>query len=844
MAKVSSSGNDPVPRRTTRTTRSQSREVSEAPSSTTTSPRKQHKGRRARSAVKEQGCNGMSVQPSLTTESDLATVEEDEDAAPIPQSTSGNLAIEQQRALAEEVDEEEIPPAATTRRISTHSGYSGTTAKTSFSQEQIAELDADIMVDDLPIAASTADELAKHFLPNDRKALHVIWKEIRTPTSRYRKLYRTRAATFDLCCQSFGQQDYIQPSFVLRALFGVASANDVPAEPWRPDSMIYRINLIRMMRNVLIKSPNPVDFMNHDLDDLVILDDFFPNAIAGSLFDEETLKMCLAIQTQVALHRLTFHQSDPTFSANDTISNVFLSVNEDDDLVYKHVDALELAVSNKDQSDVRNKLINERIHELRSAFQSPHEYAIATLRTHYSWDSFVDQLFTYYQVRKQQLDQDVANAGGTDLITVNLSKEVRRQSDARAAASKRESLVKAGSTPRKSVGKGAIARLKAREQERRQSEQEVPQLAVRTNNTQDLDEDNSQPPVDVYHDDFAHVDDVVIEPQRQSSEAGKQRGVVNRSEAFESRGLQEASAPMSRERARFTDAQPNAVRVEWDESSQATQEQATAQKSRQSLRNSSSRQHPHVNANKRTIDNVEEDGPEKEFDPTQDEGFQTDTHGAVGANERRTQAAALTARAAMRPSNATHVATAHLESSRERSASPAKRQRRNPGSAIPLSTMVNDDDELPSSISFEQAKILAKQNRIHFKPNKGPQQRQAWTPAEEEALIDLIHDHGTGGIQYALLKTVDASAGQDARLGRRNAEQLRFKARNMKQTFLRSAVSCLIISDVYVLTCFHRSREALPRNFEHIVLDKKAIDDLQARGIPYEQDRIRAATEA
>lgn len=36
-----------------------------------------------------------------------------------------------------------------------------------------------------------------------------------------------------------------------------------------------------------------------------------------------------------------------------------------------------------------------------------------------------------------------------------------------------------------------------------------------------------------------------------------------------------------------------------------------------------------------------------------------------------------------------------------------------------------------------------------------------------------------------------------------------------------------------------RGRSVLPRNFEFIVLDKKAIIKLQNLGIPYHQDRIR-----
>lgn len=40
-----------------------------------------------------------------------------------------------------------------------------------------------------------------------------------------------------------------------------------------------------------------------------------------------------------------------------------------------------------------------------------------------------------------------------------------------------------------------------------------------------------------------------------------------------------------------------------------------------------------------------------------------------------------------------------------------------------------------------------------------------------------------------------------------------------------------------------RGRSALPRNFEHIVLDKKAIDRLRTLGVPYHQERMRGGAE-
>jgi hypothetical protein len=55
---------------------------------------------------------------------------------------------------------------------------------------------------------------------------------------------------------------------------------------------------------------------------------------------------------------------------------------------------------------------------------------------------------------------------------------------------------------------------------------------------------------------------------------------------------------------------------------------------------------------------------------------------------------------------------------------------------------------------------------------------------EENALIDLIEQEGGDGISYAKLKALDEQR-EVPQLAKRSAEDLRFKARNMKETFLK-----------------------------------------------------------
>jgi len=101
--------------------------------------------------------------------------------------------------------------------------------------------------------------------------------------------------------------------------------------------------------------------------------------------------------------------------------------------------------------------------------------------------------------------------------------------------------------------------------------------------------------------------------------------------------------------------------------------------------------------------------------------------------------------------------------------------------------------------------------------------RTPWSQEEDNALIDLIEEEGGDGISYAKLKSIDNMRGPDARLAKRSAEDMRFKARNMKETYLKG-------------------RSIMPNNFNYIVLDKKAINKLHSLGIDYRQERIRGQT--
>ncbi|TKA81393.1 hypothetical protein B0A55_02060 [Friedmanniomyces simplex] len=738
----------------------------------------------------------------------------------------------QAMALAAEHEAAVSAEAEATRRESGHSGISGTTAKTSFSQEELADLDSDVIVDVLPDLVKAADQMATLLVHHDPKARPVIWKEVRIQGSRYSKLYSNRLASLSVHKRSFGSQEYIQPSIVSRALLGVQSPGEVPDGLWRPDNILFVINLAQMLRAVLVLVNDPVKLTQEGYNSLELLDAHFARCIAGPVPDTEALRMLLHIQTQLVIVRLSTWQETPQFDPIDVITDSFFKRDADGDLVYKDAETLQMQdLAEADQQSWSGMMEQLVERDLKSPFREgiPLDMALAQLRSKYKWSLFVDQVIRYYTHRSTQLGQQIAAAGGFSNILEKMSEEVQRREDARLADMKRQSFRKPGSTPRKGFGKRAIAAMKAREKRLSETSTAPPaatapaaEAPVAPVLDPRLAATQAEGPNDVQEDDWAPQPEEQVEDQPPAQQrAGSGLDLTG------FRNMQTQNAKKGKAPARFLDRQENAVRISFDDS-QESQQTLPGEGIAFRLPDHSSASDPyHVALSgvpaKRPFSQVNDEP--QEFDPTQDTGFQVDTRDIAAADARRKTAPRPSIQPRSRAPPASKSNTANHERPASASASPSKRQRKNPGSAIPP-PMPDADPEggnIPPEQFYERAKVLAKHGRIVATQNKPQQVRTPWLPEEENALISLIERHGGNGISYASLKRQDEDEGDV--LGRRSAEDMRFKARNMKFTMMGARVP-------------------LPENWECVVLDRKAIMKLRERSFQYEQERIRQINDA
>ncbi|KAI7684531.1 hypothetical protein KC322_g13362, partial [Hortaea werneckii] len=323
------------------------------------------------------------------------------------------------------------------RPQSPNSAVSRTTAKTSFSQEEIADLDPDIMVDVLPNLVAAADQLCALLFPADPKQRPVVWQEIHIENSRHRKLLNNRLSSFILHKNNFGSREYIQPNIVLRALLSVQTIDQVPDGLWRPDDLLYKINLAQMMRTVLDTVIDPTELDTERYESFDKLMQNFPTAIAAPGFSAEAMRTCLALQTQLSVARLHIFHSHPEYDPTSVVDSVFFKRNEDGEYVHAYHEGMGLDELSPAELERWTEEINALVESLKDPFQFANKdlmVALAEIREDYPWRTFVDQAAGFFELRKANIDMAINKAGGVDAVVASLGQEVERLGFERLAA--------------------------------------------------------------------------------------------------------------------------------------------------------------------------------------------------------------------------------------------------------------------------------------------------------------------------------------------------------------------------------------------------------------------------
>jgi hypothetical protein len=700
------------------------------------------------------------------------------------------------------------------------------TAKTTFSMEEVSELDTDVMLDSLQKLDWASEELLKVLtlaIPQPEMN-NTALDEIATEGTKAYKLYQKRLSTFLLFKSDYisARQDYIRPQIVSRALFDVSTVEEIPHGALRPDSVLYKANLAHMLHILLIHARNPAIADYEIKEALEGLDQVFSEAIAGTTFSPAAFTMSVAITTQLAIYRIASFVEDPNFNPQGLAEHAFITDSENDTPMFRHHRDLHLDGLTEEHRALCLDRVNGIVTRLKEPFDDssaldPVE-ALKVVKDTWSWAGFIaGDLVPYYMTRKAELDIDVHAAGGIEKLDASVKRAVQNRVELKRIAALTAGLDRSRQSSarakKQSLTANAVEALKAFAPTNGPPAQGMAPVAQMTPLSGQASNDpfsSAPPPGSGNLHALSQFQDTNRTPQ---PSAGRGRG----------RGR-------GKGKAKFNDRQSGAQRVEWDESqAQAGFVQPQPQSSVLGKRARADEEIYQVPNWEPTQDG----GPQD--DEEDDQAFETKTGDLAAANARRLAAPASVPQPRPFLSQAPYFGAEHNSPSMQQRAP----KRRNPGSSAPhpadypgsaqhdpMDQDPNaDPNQAPPSTSqaqdYNQAAWTARQYRIlnHSTPAR---ERRVWTDLETEALMTYINEWPEeDNLHYAAMKRKDTTDEGLHALNGRTAEDIRFRARNMKVNFLLS-----------------RSLDIHP-NWNKVQLAKKEIDKLHARGVPYSQAGMR-----
>ncbi|KAM0720722.1 hypothetical protein Q7P37_004859 [Cladosporium fusiforme] len=834
---------DPTaPAQTTRSTRAGSREPNEPQT-----PRRSARARNARSASVESDAaairnttgaaavTGMRLSsssspltltpnpnPNFHLHGHLTTV--DEDAPEDDQEINAGV-DEPQAEQEQEYALEDFSP-------SKGSAISGTTVKTTFSQEEVDELDNDVMLDSLKNLYTASEQLMSSLIPSGVPDLAAVREEIATPGTKAYKLYQKRLSAFALYKGDYTTtQTYIQPANVSRALFEARTVDEIPQDAAQPDTVLRAANLAYMLHMLLVEICKPGSSDDEKSEILEAADHAFPTVVVGSSFDQLALRLSIAITTRLAISRIASFVEDPNYSPQGIATHAFFWEDDDGTQSYRHYRALHLDTLDEQQQAAYMDQIAGLVNELKEPFGDDSQIdpldAVDALHQKFTWRSLIDNdLLPYYTDRKHELDQVVMMAGGIDGLDEHIKTAVANKDNLKRYHALRANLGQAAGRPKRSAAPDEIQQLRELTQHNAvygTAPQPMAAVAQMTAPSQPSDGGIAS-----QHDGFLSIDqfdDAATAPAPVSRDIHDLSQFQNIKNAQAQRG----SLPGKGKAKSFNDPQVGARRVPWDEDqpSQTPGRGPYPYPPQSNLgKRSRGSDEPESSFGKRA--RVEGD-QEDQWDPTQDGGpqdeddaFETKVSDNAAADERRRQAPAVIQHARPALSRPIHPRTSDAGPGMTQ-ASP---ERRNTGSAVP------NANEFPASGSqysraqeYQQATYIAKQERVLHPPNP-VRARQVWTDEETEALMQYIENwDAEDSLHYVAMKRLDDSEEGMKALGKRTSEDLRFRARNVKVNLLLG-------------------RSDINDNWKKVQLGKKEIDKLHSRGVPYVQAGLRGSAVA
>jgi hypothetical protein len=313
------------------------------------------------------------------------------------------------------------------------SNLSGTTAITSHSQQEMASLDREDMIDILPELYSSTNELLNCLIPEDLsvEAVEQLLKELQISGTRKGKRLRYLESVFENCRNDrYGTDTFINLSFVNRKLF---NDQDLGPGDLTPDPIFYAANMATLVKTLLPALQNSISTMNF----LRKIDGLFPTPFLSfedepelkfrpSAF-EEIFELGLCIRTHATIATLKVYKDEPDFVPDQLLVQVFYNPPDQDANSLKPIAGLDFedALAVDIDADTR---VKKRLDLIRESFgfrdrkdlTSQDDVDFESLEEQFPWVEFLAMMLRWSRSRMLELQSQ----GDADALVDALNSKV------------------------------------------------------------------------------------------------------------------------------------------------------------------------------------------------------------------------------------------------------------------------------------------------------------------------------------------------------------------------------------------------------------------------------------
>ena len=291
------------------------------------------------------------------------------------------------------------------------SNISGTTARTSGSVHELAEMSSEDMRNYLPELYDYSTGIIGLCTPPEAStaAFKDTVQKLKSDR-RTRKTLEKYTKAFDEVLSYFATETYINPSLALCGLLDIKRLEDIGNGPWRPDDVLFKANLAATVEELMSSN---LGTSRHGIS-LEKLDRDFPERFlaafnshseafpaGSSALLTESFEVGLELRTQFAVKALALLSSKPTFNAGQIIGQCFYDT-EDGSLRGWNIGGLQRADLSSAQTDAIRSRIGE-IEMLCSEDQTVINLDI--LQAQYPAAKFVKSFVTWARIRSNEIDR-------------------------------------------------------------------------------------------------------------------------------------------------------------------------------------------------------------------------------------------------------------------------------------------------------------------------------------------------------------------------------------------------------------------------------------------------------